>query len=225
MRRTGLLLFCLLAAHSAIAQSKWTYGIQLNQSGSTSAYEDICITRVNGGVCYDLQENWQTNLYGTLNYQPTKRIRFQTGLGLNRMHFDGVNSVLNEDKFKFTYLSLPLKAHLMMSTGRLRTYLGGGIRIDKRLGNVLPRVAEESIYDNTRGIGMSIEALIGLEYQVNEKMSINFEPTYAKAITRYSQDIGTPIVGFSGWPLLQEYPERIGVSLGFTLNPFGQSSR
>ena len=219
MYRFIVLLCSTLMVKTTSAQSKWSYGIQFNQSESTSPLLDICITRMSGGDCFDLQGSWQTNFYLLTNYQPTKRLRMQSGLGLNRLHFDGINQFIDQDKFNYNYLSIPLKAHYFLSSGRLGVYLGAGLRFDLRLNETKAVDMSDGVYDNSANTGLSFESLLGLQYQVNDKISVQLEPTYSLAVSNYRANRNMVSLSMPNWPVFNERPERIGISLGLTFAP------
>lgn len=218
------LTFSLLLAFSALAQaqSKLSYSMLVNQSASTDDIINICIFRTTGGECLDLDKVWKTNVTLNVNYQVSPRVRLQSGLGYNVFSMDQLNRGLGTNEFKIKYLSIPVRAHYFLNKGRVRLYTGIGLRTDIRLNNVILESEFASIADNGKSIAMSMEALIGIEIPVSTRFKIHLEPTYAQAITSYADDINAASGGVNSsliapFGLIDEYPGRIGISLGFTI--------
>lgn len=215
----------LLLAFSALvqAQSKLSYSALINQSASTDDVENICIFRISGGECLDLEKIWKTNITLNVNYEVNSRLRLQSGLGYNVLSMDHLNNGLGTDRYKVKYLSIPVRAHYFINKGKVRFYTGAGLRTDIRLNGDIPNDESTSIQDNARGIAVSMEALIGIEVPISSRFKVHFEPTYAQAITSYANDTNNATGSVNGssvapFGLIDEYPGRIGISLGFTFN-------
>ncbi len=218
-----IFIFSLLLAGSVMvqAQSKLSYSVLVNQSASTDDVIDICIFRITGGECIDLEKVWKTNVTFNANYEVSPRLRLQSGLGYNVLSMDQLNEGLSTDKYKLKYLSIPVRAHYLVNQGKVRFYVGGGLRTDIRLNGDVPYSAEAHVADNGRGIALSLETLIGIEVPLSSRFKIHFEPTYASALTSYTKDVnvatGSPnILIRTPYGLIDERPSRIGVSFGFT---------
>lgn len=215
--------FSLLLACSALvqAQSKLSYSILVNQSASTDDVIDVCILRTTGGECIELDKVWKTNVTFNVNYEVNSRLRLQSGLGYNVLSMDQLNDGLGTDEYKLKYLSIPVRAHYFINSGKVRFYAGAGLRTDIRLNGDVPYSAEAGVADNARGIALSMETLIGIEVPVSSRFKIHFEPTYANALTSYSKDVTVPtgspnILIRTPYGLIDERPSRIGISFGFT---------
>lgn len=213
-----LLAFSVLAQ----AQSKLSYSVLINQSASTDDMINICILRTTGGECIDLEKVWKTNITLNVNYEISPRLRLQSGLGYNVLSMDQLNDGLGTDRYKVQYLSIPMRAHYLFNKGKVRFYAGLGLRTDIRLNGNVPYSSEEVIVDNARGMAVSMEALLGLEVPLSSRLKLHFEPTYATALTPYTKDVSTPsgMVNSRITPpgIVEEYPGRIGISLGFTFS-------
>ena len=209
----GLLVFSVLIH----AQSKLSYSLIVNQSASMDDVTGICIFRAppQGGICFDLEANWKTNLTMALNYESSSRLRIQSGFSYNLLSQDILNEQLGTDKYRLKYLSIPIRAHYFFNNGKTRFYSGLGLRTDVRLNQNIPVVQSDQVGDNSRSFGMSMEVLLGIEIPVSKQISFNFEPTYSGALTNYTKDLILPQGAiFDG--LIAEYPKRIGFSLGLT---------
>lgn len=214
----SLILACTAIAQS---QSKLSYSVLVNQSASTDDVIDICILRTTGGECVELEKVWKTNVTFNANYEVNSRLRLQSGLGYNVLSMDQLNEGLGTDEYKLKYLSIPVRAHYLINQGKVRFYVGGGLRTDIRLNGDVPYSAEAGVADNGRGIAVSMETLIGVEVPVSSRFKIHFEPTYSNALTSYSKDVsvttGIPnILTRTPFGLIDDRPSRIGVSFGFT---------
>lgn len=216
---------CLLLAFSALsqAQSKLSYSVLVNQSASTDDVIDVCIFRTTGGECIELDKVWKTNITLNVNYEVSARLRIQSGLGYNVLSMDQLNDGLSTDKYKVQYLSIPMRAHYLFNKGKVRFYSGIGLRTDIRLNGDIPYSTEAVVVDNARGLAVSMEALLGLEVPLYSKLKVHLEPTYATALTSYTKDVNTPTGSVNTltaqtYGLVEEYPGRIGISLGFTFN-------
>ncbi|MCE7991748.1 MAG: porin family protein [Roseivirga sp.] len=216
------LTFSLLLTFSVLAQaqSKLSYSALVNQSASTDDIINICIFRTTGGECLDLDKVWKTNITLNVNYQVNPRIRLQSGLGYNVFSMDQLNQGLGTDKFKIKYLSIPVRAHYFFNKGKVRVYTGVGLRTDIRLNGTTLATETPSVADNGRGIAASMEGLLGIEVPVSSRFKIHFEPTYSKAITSYANDVGftggSNSLSIAPYGMIDKYPGRIGISLGFT---------
>ncbi len=219
MKKTLFTFSLMLTTFLAIGQSKLTYGIQFNQSESTSPMVDICILNTTGGQCFDLEGTWALNVNLIANYQFNKRLRFQTGLGFNQLNFNGINNILGEKRFNYDFLSIPVKGHFMILNSRHKLYVGSGFRIDYRVGGIEETRFDDTVFDNSAKTGVMLESLVGFEYQLNSEWAFHFEPTYAIGITDYSRTSNSGIINNSRWPVIGERPERIGISLGLTFSP------
>lgn len=203
------------------AQSKFSYSLLVNKSASTDDVIDVCIFNTTGGECLGLEKNWKTNVTLNVNYQLNTRVRLQTGLGYNVLSMDQLNEALETNEFKAKYLSIPMRFHYMITKGKTKLYAGVGIRTDIRLNNTRNLPENINLVDNSYNIALSAEGLIGLEIPLSSGLKINFEPTIATALTSYSKDESGP-TGFvnslvaTPYSLVEEYPGRIGISLGIT---------
>lgn len=223
MKKTTLIcLFAVLTSFASSAQSKLSYSLLTNTSGSLNGQTDICILEVAGGNCYDLEKRWKVNFTASVNYQASDRLRLQTGLGYNVLHMDQLNESYNTSRYKINYLSIPMKAHYFISKGKTRFYIGGGFRTDIRMNKQSPVRGGSLVQDNGSGLGVSLETLIGLEFKVLHILSLGIEPTFSTAITSYTRDLnfdGTssfaPNIAQSYLLLnfIEEKPERIGMTL------------
>ncbi|GAB5522935.1 MAG: hypothetical protein Roseis2KO_08070 [Roseivirga sp.] len=218
-----IFIFGLLMTCSAMvqAQSKLSYSVLVNQSASTDDVIDVCIFRTTGGECIELEKVWKTNVTFNANYEVSPRLRLQSGLGYNVLSMDQLNDGLGTDEYKLKYLSIPIRAHYLINQGKVRFYVGGGLRTDIRLNGDIPYAVEAGVADNGRGIAVSLETLIGVEVPLSSRFKIHFEPTYANALTSYSKDVNVAtfspnILSRAVFGLVDEYPSRIGVSFGFT---------
>ena len=227
MKRFLLILGILVASYClAMAQSKVSYSLLVNESASADDTYDICIFRTTGGECLSLERNWKTNVTAAINYQANKRIRFQAGVAYNVLSLDEVNEALERDAFKIKYLSIPVRTHYFITQGKVKLYTGLGLRTDIRV-NEIPPAPEEGyiVQDQGRNLAVSAEFLAGLEIAVLPKLSVNFEPTFSKGITSYSRDLESPSLGgnelsFFGIQMMPEFPQRIGITLGVTYGLF-----
>lgn len=231
------LTFSLILACTAFAkaQSKLSYSLLVNESYSRDNYHQVCVGRSPFVIlppgtplppalpflCLD--KAWKTSITFNTNYEVSPRLRLQAGLGYNRMHMDKANGVLGTSRYQVEYLSIPVRAHYFFNRGKVRFYTGAGFRTDIRLNDAIPYYGVDIIADNSRSIAVSLEALLGIEVPISSKIKVNFEPTYATALSPYSRDIGIPL-GRPGSPslrpyeLIEEHPGRMGVSVGFTFS-------
>lgn len=226
---TLICLIALLSSFAANAQSKLSYSLLTNTSGSLDDQFDICILETTGGNCYDLEKTWKVNFTAAINYQASDRLRLQTGIGYNVFHMDDLNEAFNTSRYELNYLSIPMKAHYFISKGKARFYIGGGFRTDIRLNKQSPVRAGLLIQDNGSGLAVSLETLVGLEFNVLPMLSLGIEPTYATAISSYRR--GLNFDGSSSFApnaaqsylllnFIEEKPERLGMtlSINYTLN-------
>ena len=160
--KTFIILLVILTPASVLGQSKVSYSILFHQSQSLDPMVDICITRTNGGECVDMNLNYALNATAAVNLKLNDKVRLQTGLGYNQLAARDINDTYNREVFKAKYLSIPIRAHWMISQGKLSPYLGAGIRTDIRI-NEAAGVDITGFRDNARGFGLSAEFLFGLE--------------------------------------------------------------
>lgn len=224
MKKTTLIcLIAVLTAFTATAQSKLSYSLLTNTSGALDDQFDICILETTGGNCYDLEKTWKVNFTASLNYQASNRLRLQTGLGYNVFHMKDLNESLNTSRYQLNYLSIPMKAHYFISNGKARFYIGGGFRTDIRLNKQSPVRAGALVQDNASGLALSLETLIGIEFNVLPMLSLGIEPTFATAISSYRRDLDfdgsssfAPNATAQSYLLLnfiEEKPKRLGMTL------------
>ena len=226
--RKPFLLFCLLFTICVVgkAQSKWSYTLLVNESYSNDNYQQVIINVPNTGTSFNLDKSWQTNFSFNTNYQLNSKWRLQAGLGYNKQHIENLNNTLGTSRYRVEYLSIPLRAHYFLISKKVRVYTGMGFRTDIRLNERLPYDAPDFVADNARGASVSFEALAGIEIPLASWLSAHIEPTYATAISRYTQDIGVPVgFGFSidipPYTIIDKYPDRMGISLGLTFGLTG----
>ncbi len=220
MKRLVFTLLALFLLSSFVqAQSKFSYSILSHSSTSLDDVTNICIFRAPplGGVCFDLEASWKTNLTLAVNYEASSRFRIQSGLSYNTLAQDVLNRQLGTDRYKLKFLSIPIRAHYFITTGKTRFYSGLGLRTDIRTNPSIPTVEGDGINDNARSFGLSMEALIGLEIPLMRHIKFNIEPTYSGALTNYTKDLTLPQGAFFDG-LISEKPKRIGISLGLTYN-------
>ncbi len=224
MKKLFLTLSLILACTAvATAQSKLSYSVLVNQSASTDDLINICIFRTTGGECLDLEKVWKTNVTFNANYQVSPRLRLQSGLGYNVLSMDNLNSGLGTDRYKIKYLSIPMRAHYLITKGKVQFYTGAGLRTDIRLNGDIPYATDAGVIDNGRGLAVSLETLIGIEVPLSSRLKVHLEPTYATALTSYIKDVNAPTgnpnsfaLSIQPYGIIDEYPSRIGVSVGFT---------
>ncbi len=189
MKKIFITLFLIaLGSTTLLGQSKFSYTLQVNTSASLNDEVTIFVTGVNFGETFDLAQKWKPGITAVLNYQLNKRVRLQSGLGFNRFSLDKLNDKLNTKKYRLNFLSIPIKAHYFISLGKTKFYAGAGIRTDLKLNSRLKLDASAPVYDNSKKIGMSFEGLLGIEFPITQKFSINFEPTFSGAITSYGNE-------------------------------------
>lgn len=229
MRKLCLTLSLVLACSAFTnAQSRLSYSILLNQSVSTNNYNQLCVNRPIitsqpgpglAPLCMD--RAWKTNITFNANYELSPKLRLQAGLGYNVMHLDRLNGALGTSRYQLEYLSIPVKAHYFIHQGKVRFYVGAGVRTDIRIDGPMPYITAEPVADNSRSVSASIETLLGIEVPLSSKIMFNFEPTFASALVRYTREIGLNLAFPStatGYPyaLMDQYPGRFGISAGFT---------
>lgn len=231
MKKLFLTLSLTLACTVFVkAQSKLSYSVLVNESYSTDNYHQICLSQSyipgqsgQGLPCVLMDKAWKTNITLNANYEVSPRLRLQAGFGYNAMHLDEVNDVLGTSRYQVEYLSIPVRAHYFIKRSKVGFYIGTGLRTDIRLDNATPYDGEDIVADNSRNIAMSFETLLGIEVPLSSNIKVNFEPTYAMALTRYSRDLGFPLASPSAptglpYELIEEHPGRMGVSIGLTFS-------
>lgn len=224
MKKFLLTVSLVIACTSlARAQSRLSYSLLVNQSASTDNYHTVCLFTGNGNPCLILDKAWKTNLTFNANYELSPRLRLQAGLGYNVMHMDKLNGVLATNRYQVEFLSIPVKAHYFIKNhGKARLYIGTGVRTDIRLTQPVSDYSLLAIVaDNSRSISASLEVLVGIEIPLSSRIKLNIEPTYGTAITRYSRETGIELgipgsVNRTPYALIDEYPGRYGISVGFT---------
>ena len=221
--RISFLVCCLLLTFCTVgkAQSKWSYTVLVNESYSNDNYQQIIINIPNSGTSFNLDKSWQTNFSFSTNYQLNAKWRLQGGLGYNKQSIENLNNTLGTSRYRVEYLSIPLRAHYFLTRNKVRVYTGMGLRTDIRLNERVAYSSPDYVADNARGASVSFEALVGIEIPLSSWLSANVEPTYATAISRYTQDIGVPVgFGFGidtpPYTIIDKYPDRVGISLGLT---------
>lgn len=231
MKKLFLTLSLILACTVFVkAQSRLSYSILVNESYSTDNYHQICLnpSYILGQPgqslpCVLMDKAWKTNITVNANYEVSPRLRLQAGFGYNAMHLDEVNDVLGTSRYQAEYLSIPVRAHYFITRGKVGFYIGTGFRTDIRLNNATPYDGADIVVDNSKYLAVSLEALIGIEVPISSKIKVNFEPTYATALSPYSRDVGFPLASpgvpsLRPFALIDEYPGRFGASLGFTVS-------
>ena len=222
-----LFIFSLLmiAALSANAQSKLSYSLLLNSSGSIDPVNDVCVLEPNGGTCLGIEPEWKLNFMVVVNYSLNDRFRLQSGAGFNVYNLSSLNEALGNDEFSAKYLSIPVKGHYMLGKGKFRPYLGLGLRADIRVNQRADQLANVFVQDNGAGFGMSLEGLLGFEFDLKPGLSFQVEPTFSQAIIAYDQDIVVSPTGNPNSTVLpfgmfaDSLPTRIGFSFGLMLSP------
>ena len=223
MKKTTLIcLLVVLNSFAASAQSKLSYSFLTNTSGSADDQFGICILEVTGGNCYDLEKKWKVNFTAGISYQVSDRFRLQTGLGYNVFHMKELNESFNTSRYQINYLSIPLKAHYFLGKGKVRVYIGGGFRTDIRLNKQFTAFSGALVQDNGSALGLSLEALLGLEFNVLPMLSLGIEPTFSTALTSYQGDLkfDNSNVIFNNIArssillnFIEEKPQRLGMTL------------
>lgn len=170
-------------------------------------------------LCMD--RAWKTNITFNANYELSPKLRLQAGLGYNVMHLNRLNGTLGTSRYQVEYLSIPVKAHYFIHKGKLSFYVGMGVRTDIRLNSPMPYITPEPVADNSRSVSASIETLVGIEVPLSSKIMLNLEPVFSSAMVRYTREIGLDLAFPStagGYPyaLMDQYPGRFGISVGFT---------
>lgn len=222
MKRTTLIfLIAILTSFAAGAQSKFSYSLLTNTSGTANDQFDVCILETMGGNCYDLEKTWKVNFTAGINYQLSDRIRLQSGLGYNVFHMNKLNEALNTGRYQVNYLSIPMKAHYFLGKGKTKFYIGGGLRTDIRLNKQKSAFGGELVQDNASAFGVSFETLIGVEFNITSMLSLGIEPTFATALTSYAQDLkfdgsSSFASSFILLNFIEEKPARIGMT--FSVN-------
>lgn len=214
----SLTLLMMLGTFSLSGQ-KLSYSLLVNESASLDDTYSICIYQTTGGECLDLERNWKMNVTAAVNYELNKRMRLQSGLAYNVLSLDKVNEALERDAYKIKYLSIPVRTHYFINQGKVSFYTGAGLRTDIRLNEASGGDLETPVQDNGRSIALSMELMAGLEVKVLPQLSLNIEPIYSKGITSYSKDLqfGSNVqASFFGIQMMPEYPQRLGINLGFT---------
>lgn len=222
MKKAALIiLLAILSSFVASAQSKFSYSLLTNTSGTADDQFSICILETTGGNCYDLEKTWKVNFTAGINYQLSDRLRLQSGIGYNVFQMDELNEAFNTNRYQVNYISIPMKAHYFLGKGKTKFYVGGGFRTDIRLNKQKSAFGGGLVQDNANALGVSIEALIGVEFKIIPKLSLGVEPTFATALTSYTQDLkfdGTSSFASSFILLnfIEEKPSRIGMT--FSVN-------
>lgn len=221
-----IMIYCLLtilaSSFTTKAQSKFSYAFQTNTSGALGDQTNICILQTSGGNCYDLAKTWKVNFTAAVNYQVSDRLRLQSGMGHNIFQMDQLNEAFSTSRYQIKYLSIPIKAHYFISKGKLRFYVGGGLRTDIRLNKQSTVFGGAFVQDNGSAFGLSLETLLGLEFNLLPAFSLGFEPTFSTALTSYQQDLkfdatsytsNSIVRSFTLLNFIDEKPDRLGVTL------------
>ena len=212
----------MLASFTTRAQSKFSYTFQTNTSAALGDQTSICILQTTGGNCHDLEKTWKVNFTAAVNYQVSDRLRLQSGLGHNIFQMDQLNEAFSTSRYQIKYLSIPMKAHYFISKGNLKLYIGAGLRTDIRLNKQSAVVGGALVQDNGSAFGLSLETLLGLEFNLMSVLSVGFEPTFSTALTSYRQDLKFDAASFTSNSIIRSFallnfidekPERLGMTL------------
>ena len=220
------LCLLVLIGVSLHAQSKLTYSLQINSSGSIDPVDDVCVMEVSGGSCLGLEPEWNLNFMALVNYQLRDRLRLQTGAGFNVYNLEDINDALGSDVFSAKYLSIPIRAHYLMSKGKLRPYIGLSIRSDIRVNRAADQRQNVFVQDNASGFGMSMEALLGFEFDLKPGLTFQVEPTFSQGLIAYDQEVQPVLTGGPGLLTVapigmfaDSLPTRIGFTFGLLFHP------
>lgn len=220
MKRTTLtLMIAILSIGLVKAQSKFSYTLQFNTSASLDDEVVIFVSGVGSGATLDLKPDWKPGITAAINYHVNSRLRIQTGIGYNRVKLDRLNETLQTSRYKLDFLSIPVRAHYFLNQGRFRFYTGVGMRADIRTGSRLEVISGHHVGDNTENVGLSFEALLGVQLPLNRRFIIQLEPVFSQAITSYTDEDNFSITPFSPGALqgiIDQKPTRIGLTLGLT---------
>ena len=214
----GLLL---MTASTVLAQSKLTYTLLINESYPHNNQQQIIINVPAANTSFNLDKSWETSFSFNTNLELNSKWRLQAGIGYNVQSLRNLNSTLATSRYKVEFLSIPMRAHYFIVNKKLRVYTGAGIRTDIRLNESIPYSSPDYVADNARAVAMSLEALVGLEVPITSGLWFNLEPTYATALTRYTQDIGVDVglnfrTDSQPYTIIDVFPRRIGLSFGLT---------
>ena len=218
----GLLLIMATSIHG---QSKISYALLFNSSGSIDPTNDVCVFEPGGGSCLGIEPEWKLNFMAVVNYSMSDRLRLQTGAGFNVYNLNSLNDALGNNEFSAKYLSIPIKGHYMLGKDKFRPYLGLGLRADIRVNQQAEQLENVFVQDNGAGFGMSLEGLMGFEFDLKPGLTFQLEPTFSQGIIAYDQDVVVSPTGNPNSTVLpfgmfaDSLPTRIGFTFGLMFSP------
>jgi len=104
----------------------------------------------------------------------------------------------------YYYLDIPVKVNYYLLTKRLKYFISGGVSANIFLGQTTTSIGEFSDghteeRPSSHGlsaastINIAIIAGMGIQYSLNEKLSLRIEPTYRRSLTAF---VNAPIKGY-----------------------------
>ena len=150
-----------------------------------------------------------------LLYQLNKRITLETGLQFSSKgektkqaplifaQPEPGNPIKNTFIYKYNYLDIPYKVNYFILTKRLKFFISGGVSTNlflfRNTTSIVEYIDGQTKTYNSKGGGLSriniaVLAGLGINYELNNKLTIRIEPTYRRSITSI---VNAPIKGYS----------------------------